>query len=100
MQLCNASTYSKLLKTRRQTSHFMAKFGYKVSLRTLTKLIYLVLRRTELYLHCPKMFADCRTLDLSRNALHALAQRIHTLPWISDIRADATPVHNELDFRL
>ena len=46
------------------------------------------------------MFADCRTLDLPRTALHASAERIHTLPWISDIRADATPVHNELDFRL
>lgn len=46
------------------------------------------------------MFADCRTLDLPRTVLPASVERIHTLPWISDIRADATPVHNELDFRL
>jgi len=46
------------------------------------------------------MFADCGTFDPPLTVLHASAERIHTLPWISDIRADATPVHNELDFRL
>jgi len=46
------------------------------------------------------MLADCLTLDLPPTVLYASTERIHTLPWISDIRADATPVHNELDFRL
>ena len=46
------------------------------------------------------MFADYRTLYLSRTVLQDSAEHIHALPWMSDIRADATPVHNELDFHL